>query len=198
MSLPSLTTAPPQRHAARTPTTRREPRVDVPPYDHNAHRQSDTAAVTTREPQRPAATPLPMSCGSCHGNASPLLPSPLCRPLPPLQPSASIAVNAIAPRVLIARTVCRLSRQRGGRPVRRPPMLLIECSATLLALHRGEGRFGRDPLDADRSGRTPRDSVTTPYRPRHLAALWPPPRNGPCWCGSDRKYKKCHGNPART
>jgi hypothetical protein len=25
---------------------------------------------------------------------------------------------------------------------------------------------------------------------------WPPPRNGPCWCGSDRKYKKCCGNPA--
>ncbi|HSA52310.1 MAG TPA: SEC-C metal-binding domain-containing protein [Yinghuangia sp.] len=26
--------------------------------------------------------------------------------------------------------------------------------------------------------------------------LWPPPRNGPCWCGSDRKYKKCCGNAA--
>lgn len=25
---------------------------------------------------------------------------------------------------------------------------------------------------------------------------WPPPRNGPCWCGSERKYKKCCGNPA--
>lgn len=22
---------------------------------------------------------------------------------------------------------------------------------------------------------------------------WPPPRNGPCWCGSDGKYKKCCG-----
>jgi hypothetical protein len=20
---------------------------------------------------------------------------------------------------------------------------------------------------------------------------WPPPRNGPCWCGSGAKYKKC-------
>ncbi|MFE9094869.1 SEC-C metal-binding domain-containing protein [Streptomyces sp. NPDC007264] len=28
------------------------------------------------------------------------------------------------------------------------------------------------------------------------AAAWPPPRNGPCWCGSGRKYKKCCGNPA--
>ncbi|MCN9244582.1 SEC-C domain-containing protein [Streptomyces sp. RY43-2] len=27
---------------------------------------------------------------------------------------------------------------------------------------------------------------------------WPPPRNGPCWCGSGRKYKKCCGNPALT
>jgi hypothetical protein len=24
---------------------------------------------------------------------------------------------------------------------------------------------------------------------------WPPPRNTPCWCGSERKYKKCCGNP---
>ncbi|MDX3709321.1 hypothetical protein ACSCB1_27330 [Streptomyces europaeiscabiei] len=24
----------------------------------------------------------------------------------------------------------------------------------------------------------------------------PPPRNGPCWCGSERKCKKCCGNPA--
>ncbi|MGY1501875.1 SEC-C metal-binding domain-containing protein [Streptomyces sp. QTS52] len=31
---------------------------------------------------------------------------------------------------------------------------------------------------------------------RGEAADWPPPRNGPCWCGSERKYKKCCGNPA--
>ncbi|HEX7354166.1 MAG TPA: SEC-C metal-binding domain-containing protein [Mycobacteriales bacterium] len=24
---------------------------------------------------------------------------------------------------------------------------------------------------------------------------WPPPRNGPCWCGSGRKYKKCCAAP---
>ncbi|MFG2130045.1 SEC-C metal-binding domain-containing protein [Streptomyces sp. NPDC048751] len=24
---------------------------------------------------------------------------------------------------------------------------------------------------------------------------WPPPRNGPCWCASGRKYKKCCGSP---
>lgn len=27
---------------------------------------------------------------------------------------------------------------------------------------------------------------------------WPLPRNGPCWCGSERKYKKCCGSPAGT
>ncbi|MEU6493459.1 tetratricopeptide repeat protein [Streptomyces sp. NPDC046984] len=31
---------------------------------------------------------------------------------------------------------------------------------------------------------------------RGQAQTWPPPRNGPCWCGSSRKYKKCCGNPA--
>jgi Uncharacterized protein conserved in bacteria len=25
---------------------------------------------------------------------------------------------------------------------------------------------------------------------------WPPERNGPCWCGSGHKYKKCCGSPA--
>ncbi|MGX4693011.1 SEC-C metal-binding domain-containing protein [Streptomyces sp. JNUCC 63] len=33
---------------------------------------------------------------------------------------------------------------------------------------------------------------------RGQATAWPPPRNGPCWCGSGRKYKKCCGNPAMT
>jgi hypothetical protein len=28
---------------------------------------------------------------------------------------------------------------------------------------------------------------------RHL--LWPPGRNERCWCGSERKYKKCCGDP---
>jgi hypothetical protein len=31
---------------------------------------------------------------------------------------------------------------------------------------------------------------------RGLAISWPPARNGPCWCDSGRKYKKCCGNPA--
>lgn len=28
------------------------------------------------------------------------------------------------------------------------------------------------------------------------AIEWPPPRNATCWCGSERKYKKCCGGPA--
>ena len=28
--------------------------------------------------------------------------------------------------------------------------------------------------------------------------LWPPERNGTCWCDSGRKYKKCCGAPARN
>ncbi len=27
---------------------------------------------------------------------------------------------------------------------------------------------------------------------------WPPERNAPCWCGAERKYKKCCGAPGRT
>ncbi|WP_406514896.1 SEC-C metal-binding domain-containing protein [Streptomyces sp. NBC_00873] len=27
---------------------------------------------------------------------------------------------------------------------------------------------------------------------------WPPARNGPCWCESGRKYKKCCGTPAKN
>ncbi|MFI2433646.1 SEC-C metal-binding domain-containing protein [Streptomyces sp. NPDC018693] len=30
---------------------------------------------------------------------------------------------------------------------------------------------------------------------RGEATDWPPPRNGTCWCGSQRKYKKCCGSP---
>ncbi|MFD0542188.1 SEC-C metal-binding domain-containing protein [Streptomyces mexicanus] len=31
---------------------------------------------------------------------------------------------------------------------------------------------------------------------RGKARPWPPPRNSPCWCGSNCKYKKCCGSPA--
>ncbi|MGW0632240.1 SEC-C metal-binding domain-containing protein, partial [Streptomyces sp. NPDC002758] len=50
-------------------------------------------------------------------------------------------------------------------------------------------------------GLSPQDGDTRAEYAADLAArgrarAWPPPRNSPCWCGSDRKYKKCCGNPA--
>ena len=37
----------------------------------------------------------------------------------------------------------------------------------------------------------------TTARPNRVR-LWPPERNGACWCDSGRKYKKCCGAPARN
>ncbi|MET9293299.1 SEC-C domain-containing protein [Streptomyces sp. NPDC003077] len=56
---------------------------------------------------------------------------------------------------------------------------------------------------ADEQRRSPISSGLRAQHAEHLAAqgraiAWPPPRNGPCWCGSGRKYKKCCGNPALT
>ncbi|MEV8309432.1 SEC-C domain-containing protein [Streptomyces flavidovirens] len=30
---------------------------------------------------------------------------------------------------------------------------------------------------------------------RGRATTWPPPRNAPCWCGSEAPYRNCHGGP---
>ncbi|CAM5645971.1 preprotein translocase SecA [Streptomyces spiroverticillatus] len=54
---------------------------------------------------------------------------------------------------------------------------------------------------AARTGRSPGDPATRAAYEAELARTtepmaWPPPRNAPCWCGEDRKYKKCCGNPA--
>lgn len=51
---------------------------------------------------------------------------------------------------------------------------------------------------AAETGGTPEDRPTRQAYADELAALglgvaWPPARNGPCWCGSGAKYKKCHG-----
>jgi hypothetical protein len=32
-----------------------------------------------------------------------------------------------------------------------------------------------------------------PTRPERIGVRWPPGRNQPCWCGSERKYKRCCG-----
>jgi len=44
----------------------------------------------------------------------------------------------------------------------------------------------RDPEDSDS-----RAGYTTELVERDLTHPWPPERNQPCWCGSQRKYKKC-------
>ncbi|MFE3454752.1 SEC-C metal-binding domain-containing protein [Nonomuraea sp. NPDC059194] len=52
---------------------------------------------------------------------------------------------------------------------------------------------------AERTGRDPRRRSTRlaylSTLPAHDAISWPPERNAPCWCGSERKYKKCCGRP---
>ncbi|MET8128671.1 SEC-C metal-binding domain-containing protein [Streptomyces sp. NPDC005065] len=57
---------------------------------------------------------------------------------------------------------------------------------------------------ATREGRDADDAETRRAFSRHIvhthpgqALAWPPPRNGPCWCESGRKYKKCCGDPAK-
>ncbi|MET8680016.1 SEC-C domain-containing protein [Streptomyces sp. NPDC004647] len=56
-------------------------------------------------------------------------------------------------------------------------------------------RTGHDPDDPETRVRYMRwrDSEFD-----HETLFWPPPRNGPCWCESGRKYKKCCGTPARN
>lgn len=58
---------------------------------------------------------------------------------------------------------------------------------------------------AQRVGREPAAQATRRDYGEHLAKtrsgqamLWPPARNGPCWCDSGLKYKKCCGAPARN
>jgi putative transposase len=51
---------------------------------------------------------------------------------------------------------------------------------------------------AEESGYDPgtgeaRSSHAAALLERGEAVVWPPGRNEPCWCGSDRKYKKCCG-----
>lgn len=57
--------------------------------------------------------------------------------------------------------------------------------------------YARDE-NQDPTARGLRASYAADLAARGQAHAWPPPRNGPCWCGAERKYKKCHGNPAST
>ena len=44
----------------------------------------------------------------------------------------------------------------------------------------------RDPEESET-----RASYATTLIEHGIAQPWPPERNDPCWCGSERKYKKC-------
>jgi tetratricopeptide (TPR) repeat protein len=50
---------------------------------------------------------------------------------------------------------------------------------------------GHDPAD-----RRSRGSFVTVEREAGAGRSWPPGRNEPCWCGSERKYKRCCGGLA--
>ncbi len=56
-------------------------------------------------------------------------------------------------------------------------------------------RERRDP--ADQSTRQDYGEWCTKAHPDRVQ-LWPPARNGVCWCDSGRKYKKCCGAPAKS
>ncbi|GAA3722948.1 hypothetical protein GCM10022205_03400 [Spinactinospora alkalitolerans] len=49
---------------------------------------------------------------------------------------------------------------------------------------------GLDPVDADTRAAHARQNVDAGN-----TVAWPPERNGLCWCGTGRKYKKCCGRP---
>ncbi|MFF7881266.1 SEC-C metal-binding domain-containing protein [Streptomyces sp. NPDC020794] len=68
-------------------------------------------------------------------------------------------------------------------------------SATLAACEEFAVREGRDADNPDTRRAFSRHVVRA--HPDESPA-WPAPRNGPCWCDSGRKYKKCCGAPARN
>ncbi|ANZ14805.1 SEC-C domain-containing protein [Streptomyces noursei] len=69
-------------------------------------------------------------------------------------------------------------------------------SATLAEFEEYARRHGREPGAAETRRAFSEWHATTEHPERAL--LWPPARNGPCWCESNRKYKKCCGAPARN
>lgn len=78
-----------------------------------------------------------------------------------------------------------------------------ECGAAHVRLV--TGRLADYEAYADAAGANPADPRTRQEYATWRAGidpegmlLWPPPRNGPCWCDSGRKYKKCCGIPAKN
>ncbi|MFF2407854.1 SEC-C domain-containing protein [Streptomyces sp. NPDC058092] len=82
----------------------------------------------------------------------------------------------------------RVQREAGAAHVRM-------VSATLTAYEAYARRQGRDAAGAA-TRREFGEWYATAHPDRVL--LWPPARNGPCWCDSGRTYKKCCGTPAKN
>jgi tetratricopeptide (TPR) repeat protein len=59
--------------------------------------------------------------------------------------------------------------------------------ATVSGLCEYAERAGGEPTDPNVKARYS-DTIAA-----QVSIAWPPPRNGPCWCGSGAKYKKCCG-----
>ncbi|GAA2840078.1 hypothetical protein GCM10010441_75500 [Kitasatospora paracochleata] len=78
--------------------------------------------------------------------------------------------------------------ERGAAHVRLVPAALADYEAWAV-------RVGRDP--ADPAARRDYSRWLDHTAPEH-SLVWPPARNGPCWCDSGTKYKKCCGAPARN
>ncbi|TLS41422.1 tetratricopeptide repeat protein [Streptomyces montanus] len=87
------------------------------------------------------------------------------------------------------------------RQVERTLRDLSEEGATQLAVGRATVR-GVEAYAATNGGSPDFPGTRSAYAAELVrtgrAEAWPPPRNGPCWCASGRKYKKCCGNPALT
>ncbi|MGW0827294.1 SEC-C domain-containing protein [Streptomyces sp. NPDC002845] len=85
------------------------------------------------------------------------------------------------------------------RQVERTLRELSEEGATHLAV--GHATVSGLEAHAEESGGSPdapdtRSAYAAELARRRQVADWPPPRNASCWCGSERKYKKCCGSPA--
>jgi hypothetical protein len=85
------------------------------------------------------------------------------------------------------------------RQVERTLRELSDQGGTRLAV--GRARLSGLEAYAREAGGSPdtsaaRSGYAAELARRGEATEWPPPRNGPCWCGAGRKYKKCCGNPA--
>ncbi|MDQ2894946.1 MAG: SEC-C metal-binding domain-containing protein [Actinomycetota bacterium] len=85
-----------------------------------------------------------------------------------------------ARRERMERHLCERRAQGDG------PLVVVTIDLDLYATWCDE--HGREPID-----RRSRSSFVEKRRALGEGRLWPPGRNEPCWCGSERKYKRCCG-----